>query len=299
MRENPRKKPLILSFDLEDFRLLRRRDLGLPPRDALEETKRGLDSFLEILSKLDPQAKLTFFTTGEFAEQGGGILRELSANGHEIACHGHRHERLDTLDEKAFALILETAKAALEDTIGKRVIGFRAPSFSLSRSNTWAFTCLRRAGFEYDSSLVETSVRASGSEMINTEAGPIEEFPLYRLSPPLFPSIRAIGGTYFRFLPTAGVFTLLERTAENGYLPHVWLHASDFYARYFPASFSEVSGLSAKRALTWPFEQFSFRFGVPSVAGKLERVLKVHKLSGPIGGLLAAGRVASTSSANS
>jgi polysaccharide deacetylase family protein (PEP-CTERM system associated) len=54
--------------------------------------------------------------------------------------------------------IVTSAKKYLEDVSGKPVWGFRAPDFSITKDNLWAFDLLREAGYEYDSSVYPTSL---------------------------------------------------------------------------------------------------------------------------------------------
>ena len=45
------------------------------------------------------------------------------------------------------------AKRLIEDIAGTRIIGYRAPSFSITRNSLWALNILAEEGFEYDSSI--------------------------------------------------------------------------------------------------------------------------------------------------
>jgi hypothetical protein len=52
-----------------------------------------------------------------------------------------------------FLLDIRRAKVLLEDLIGSEVRGYRAPSFSVTESNPWAFDCMAAAGYRYSSSV--------------------------------------------------------------------------------------------------------------------------------------------------
>src|SRR4030095_3397086 len=54
---------------------------------------------------------------------------------------------------KEFACDISRAKAILEDIVGVRVRGYRAPDFSIVRPTLYALELLAEAGFEYDSSI--------------------------------------------------------------------------------------------------------------------------------------------------
>ncbi len=50
------------------------------------ETRRQV---LELFARYDVRA--TFFTLGWVAERHPGLVRAISAAGHEVACHGYEH----------------------------------------------------------------------------------------------------------------------------------------------------------------------------------------------------------------
>lgn len=95
----------------------------------------------------------TFFTLGWVAQRHGALLREIVRRGHEIASHGWDHRRVFTMDRAAFAADIAAARKAIEDAAGTRVIGYRAPSFSIDRRTPWAFAELAEQGYLYSSSV--------------------------------------------------------------------------------------------------------------------------------------------------
>lgn len=97
--------------------------------------------------------KATFFTLGWIAERYPALIREISAQGHEVASHGYGHERANELSPEQFLGDILSAKSILEDLSGQEVKGYRAPSFSIGAQNPWAFDCLAKAGYRYSSSV--------------------------------------------------------------------------------------------------------------------------------------------------
>ena len=97
--------------------------------------------------------KGTFFTLGWIAERYPVMMRRIAAAGHEIASHGWDHARVFTLGRAAFAADIERARKVLEDTTGQRVIGYRAPSFSIDARTPWAHEVLAEQGYAYSSSV--------------------------------------------------------------------------------------------------------------------------------------------------
>ena len=97
--------------------------------------------------------KATFFTLGWVAERHPTMMRRIAEAGHEIASHGYDHARVFTFDRAQFAEDIRKARAILEDTSGSKVIGYRAPSFSIDARNPWALEELAAQGYTYSSSV--------------------------------------------------------------------------------------------------------------------------------------------------
>ena len=91
-------------------------------------------------------AKATFFTLGWVAQRYPQLVRRIVDAGHELASHGHAHMRASEQSRADFDADIRRAKGILEDISGLPVRGYRAPSFSISAQNWWAFDCLREAG---------------------------------------------------------------------------------------------------------------------------------------------------------
>ncbi|MEW6758214.1 MAG: polysaccharide deacetylase family protein, partial [Acidobacteriota bacterium] len=117
---------------------------GLPPRLPY-----ALRAALDLLASLEVRA--TFFVLGWAASRHRAAVRRISEEGHEVACHGNLHRRVDGLAPSAFRRDLREGRQAVEDVCGRRVRGFRAPMWSMGR-NTWPYEVLAEEGFTYSSS---------------------------------------------------------------------------------------------------------------------------------------------------
>src|SRR5687768_5625757 len=102
----------------------------------------------------------------------------------------------------------------LEDLGGKRVLGHRAPFFSITKSSLWALDILGEAGIRYDSSVYPVLNYRYGIEdaprwpyAVGNGAKGLTEFPIttWRV---LGKNLPVAGGAYFRIYPY-----LLTRTA--------------------------------------------------------------------------------------
>jgi polysaccharide deacetylase family protein (PEP-CTERM system associated) len=171
-----------------------------PTRECRVE--RNIHVILDMLAKHDTKA--TFFTLGWIAQRYPDLIRQIVAQGHELASHGYGHERASDMTEDAFFADIQLAKVILEDLSDAEVQGYRAPSFSIGTGNLWAFDCLARAGYRYSSSIYPIAHDHYGmpdSPRFAYEVRPgLLEIPVTTLRAfgRNFPSS---GGGYFRLLP--------------------------------------------------------------------------------------------------
>jgi polysaccharide deacetylase family protein (PEP-CTERM system associated) len=166
--------------------------------------ERNVDLILSMLDKHNTKA--TFFTLGWIAERYPLLISKIANQGHEVASHGYGHERASDLSKDAFLQDISVAKRILEDVIGSEVSGYRAPSFSIGKSNLWAFDCIRDAGYRYSSSVypiqhdhygMPDSPRFSYLVRPNLLEIPVTTLRLFGRNLP------SSGGGYFRLFPYA------------------------------------------------------------------------------------------------
>ncbi len=174
--------------------------------------ERNVHRILDMLDQHSTQA--TFFTLGWIAQRYPQLISQIVDRGHELASHGYGHERASDLTEAAFLEDVRSAKAILEDLSGQEVRGYRAPSFSIGKSNLWAFDCLAHTGHRYSSSIYPIAHDHYGmpdSPRFVYEVRPgLLEVPITTLRAfgRNFPSS---GGGYFRLLPYALSRWMLQR----------------------------------------------------------------------------------------
>lgn len=143
-----------LSIDVEDYFHVSAFEAVSPPSgwcDREMRVERNTDRILSLLSA--KSVKATFFVLGWVAERCPELVRAIASEGHEIASHGYGHQRVCNQSRTEFREDIRRSKTLLEDLSGQRVIGYRAPSYSISRETFWAFDELCEAGYRYDSSI--------------------------------------------------------------------------------------------------------------------------------------------------
>ena len=151
------------------------------------------------------RVQATFFILGYVADQHPALIEQICADGHELGVHGYYHRFVYRLTPDEFTRELEQGTAAVERITGVRPLGHRAPYFSVNASTPWAFDCLQKVGFRYDSSVFPTRNLLYGFPGAPrfpyqmAEQGLIElPVSTLRLGGKILP---VIGGFYTRLLP--------------------------------------------------------------------------------------------------
>lgn len=198
-----------LTFDIEDYfqveafkRYIRFEEWPTYESRVVQNT----ENILDILD--EQQVRATFFILGWVAERFPEMVRRITNDGHEIATHGYAHDMVYTQSPEVFEHDLAQSVTILEQISGTRVIGYRAPTYSIIEDSFWAFDILIRHNFHYDSSvfpIVHDRYGVPDSErfphVITREGvGEIYEFPLSTLRVWKW-NFPVAGGGYMRLLP--------------------------------------------------------------------------------------------------
>ncbi|MCH2186219.1 DUF3473 domain-containing protein [Myxococcota bacterium] len=198
-----------LSVDLEDYFQVSNFDACIARNEWDQQPRRVVDNTRRLLDLFDQHGTCaTFFVLGWVAEREAALIREIASRGHEIACHGYGHELVYEIGRKRFEADIARAKAEIQDACGQRVLGYRAPSYSITDKSLWALDVLAEQGFEYDSSIFPIRHHRYGipdfprlpQNLRLPEGGQIIEFPMTTL-PFAKTNLPWAGGAYLRFLP--------------------------------------------------------------------------------------------------
>jgi len=175
-------------------------------------------------------ARATFFVLGCLAERKPALVPRMIELGHEVASHGWAHHRVSGQTPAAFREDVRRSKALLEDQAGRPVIGYRAPSFSITPGVEWAFDVLLEEGYVYDSSIFPIRRPGYGypgaprdPHVLRLAAGQLIELPLNTLTvgPARLP---AAGGAYLRHLPYGMIRAAFRQQARRGVPGMFFLH---------------------------------------------------------------------------
>lgn len=220
----------LLTVDVEDWFHVNYTSFRAPAGPpSLRRVEENTDRILELCARAGHRG--TFFVLGCVAEDHPGLVRRIAAAGHEVACHGLAHELLYEQGEERFRRDVAAARARLQDLSGQHVLGFRAPSWSLTRRSLWALDALLELGFRYDASLFAVENYMYGLR----EAPPAPSFvrtpggaeifeipaPVLRVGPLRIPHG---GGFYLRMLPLWFERLAMQRHAHRGEPSILYVH---------------------------------------------------------------------------
>lgn len=143
-----------LTIDVEDYFQVSAFEDIISPADWDGLEHRVVSNTENVLTLLAEQnTKATFFIVGWVAERYPHLVRTIHSHGHSIGCHSFWHRKVYDLSPDKFREDTARAKSVLEDIIGEPVLGYRAPSYSITGNSLWALDILKDLGFTYDSSI--------------------------------------------------------------------------------------------------------------------------------------------------
>ncbi len=225
-------KPLAaMSIDVEDWFQVENLKSAIA-RDTWNSrdlrVEKNTDRMLELMAAR--KIKGTCFILGWVAEKCPALVRRITEQGHEIASHGYGHDLIYSLTHEQFAQDIDRSKKLIEDLSGKRVTGYRAPSFSIT---DWAIDILKDKGFEYDSSAFPTVAHDRYGKLAGMDAG----HPITEIRPGFYEVCVSVlklgkkgvpwaGGGYFRLFPYPlfrwGVQRILASGTPYVFYIHPW-----------------------------------------------------------------------------
>jgi polysaccharide deacetylase family protein (PEP-CTERM system associated) len=194
-------------------------------------------TILDLFEKHKVQA--TFFTLGYIAERHPELVEQVKARGHEISSHGYYHTDVRRMNKESFNLDLAKSLQILEKIYGEKVLGFRAPFFSINKQNYWAFDVLKNH-LRYDSSIFPVKLhyglsdaprhiyRVSDKDPLKEDVdGNFIEIPLTTLRLPGIGNLPIGGGFHMRFLPYRLLKLGIEKFNKAGFSAVFYIHPKD------------------------------------------------------------------------
>jgi len=216
-----------------------------------QNTHRLLDLFDSAFRQKTHAVRATFFILGWIARRLPNLIREIHARGHEVASHGMDHGLCNKVSPEALAKDLIDSRKLLEDIIGHKIDGYRAPSFSIDND---ILKIIADCGYTYDSSynsfamhsryghidipqngkkgiaiqISKTDHAISTKPTINSQQSTIlHELPISNLKFKIQNFILPWGGgAYFRLMPFSvfrrGIKAILKKNDAYLFYMHPW-----------------------------------------------------------------------------
>lgn len=260
----------ILTFDIEEWWSYDQYSIG-KKEDYLPRLNKYLYNILDELDQKGFQA--TFFCLGEVAEKHPKVIKDIAERGHDIGCHSFSHRFFGDATYKEFFDDTVMALDIIENIIGRKVLSYRAPAFSITEKNKWALEVLIENGIEYDCSIFPAKRSFGGfpsfdqkdPTLINIQGKTIKEFPM-SVTSFLGKELAYSGGGYFRLFP----YYLLKSIMSNNDYVMTYFHLSDFDKEQ-PRKYESFNGESA---LSRYFKKY---YGLNSSFSKFEKLLSDFK----------------------
>jgi polysaccharide deacetylase family protein (PEP-CTERM system associated) len=216
-----------LTIDFEDWY----QGLEIPHTewDRYEDrVERAGRRVLEVLDAAKTRA--TFFILGYVAERHPEIVREIAEAGHEVGTHGYSHSFIYRQKPGVFRDEMARSIGKLEDLTGQRVLGHRAPFFSITKESLWALEVLGELGIRYDSSIFPVLNYRYGIQdaprwpyQLDGKSGGLIEFPISTCQ--VFGrNVPMAGGAYFRIYPYALTRRAFKSLNKAGHPAVFYLH---------------------------------------------------------------------------
>ena len=179
--------------------------------------------------------KATFFVLGYVAEKRLSLIKEIHDMGHEIATHGYYHRLVYRQTPHEFREDLRKSLRVIEDITCEKVLGYRAPYWTITKESYWALDILQEEGIRYDSSIYPVKTYLYGIPdspvypyTVKQKMGEkLVEFPPSTVTILGF-RIPVAGGFYLRALPSWLIVWGIQRINEHGQPAIVYIHPPEF-----------------------------------------------------------------------
>ena len=216
----------ILTYDIEEWYV--EKVFHGNHKEKYAEYDECLD---KILAKLDEtHTKGTFFCVGGMAREFPDVLKRIASNGHEIGCHSDRHTWLNKMSREEVEEDTHKAIDSLRQCTGQDVVSYRAPAFSVGKSNPWAFEILYKNGIRCDSSVFPAERDFGGfpdygmavPSIVSYNGCKMKEFPIC-MTNIIGKNVVYSGGGYFRIFP----YFFLKNTMKRADYAISYFHIND------------------------------------------------------------------------
>lgn len=275
---------ITLTIDWEDFGQLfgkyHHGQISEPVKGVIE---RQTDIVLNVLAETNNKA--TFFILGMLAKYRPNLLKKIASSGHEISIHGEDHQIMSSLSPEKVRRDIEDAYKRITDIIGNKVHGYRAPFFSINRSNLFILEILSELGIIYDSSIFPVKLSRYGIDNFDAEdklyklpnGKEIVELPLtvFKCFGKKWP---VAGGGYIRLTPNFLINKIFDSLYSQGINSMIYMHPYEFDSKSLDVSVNYPYGAPASK-LKVELQNFRWNLFRGSVKPKIKQLLTQYKFN--------------------
>lgn len=257
-----------LTFDIEEWYHVNYDSVSTEQyKNSSTNVESNIDRIIDLCGAYN--VKSTCFVLGELADYKPQIVQKLHQAGHEIASHSYAHRLIYAMTPLEFKEDLKKSCDTLEQITGEKVLGFRAPSWSVKKENLeWFYEILAEQGIIYSSSVYPAYTYLYGVPSFPQES----HFPVIQgkqmdtLEIPQSvigfggKKVGFAGGFYLRFFPTWFIEMMIKSKNKNAQPVFIYLHPREIDINQPEL---ELKGL----------EKFIHYHGIDSCEQKLEKLL--------------------------
>jgi len=281
-----KKIPFYLSIDFEDYYHDKRREIGHEKSEfKIKSLWKSYNRINSICDSLFDSKKFTFFCTGVVAKAAPDLLKKISNDGHELACHYNYHDSISKTTRENFVKNLDIAIDNIYRASGETPRGFRAPNFDVKPENVWAYEEISKR-FKYDSSYITSlhSEKVFNKSLFNFKKNNLFEYFIF--ANPFFSNkikLRS-GGTFLKLFPTSLTINTMRKSHDNGYSSLLYLHPYEFLSDYefwiplkdFSKYYFPKNLIKYARQIQW------HKIGNKSIEKKLKKIASIFEHQGPM-----------------
>lgn len=263
----------MLTFDIEEWFHANFEGVNLEPVSGRSSNFRShMDTLLRICSETD--CKATFFVLGCIGENYPDVVKAIAREGHDVASHGYGHQLAYKQTFEEFRDDVKKSVDILENLTGTKVLGYRAPSWSIVESNLHYLEALEELGMKYDASIFPVKTFLYGIPTAPTKIHKPRvkgrELGLYEVPMSVMKlagkNMGYSGGFYFRFFPKFLIKNVIRSANRSGNSSIVYLHPREIDAD--------------EQKLSLPFkENFIHYYNVRGTEAKLEDILRSFRFT--------------------
>lgn len=258
----------ILTFDIEDWYHANYDGVDLAAHQGKRSNFRAnMELLLQLCS--DTGCKATFFVLGCIGEGYPDVVKSIARAGHEVASHGYGHQLAYKQSFEEFHDDVKKSTEILQTLTGKKVLGYRAPSWSIVKCNLHYLEALESLGMEYDASIFPVKTFLYGipdaPTGIHRPCVNGRELALYEVPMSVLKfcgrNIGFSGGFYFRLFPRWLVERGIRSVNAEGRSAIVYLHPR------------ELDPAESRLCLP-PLASFIQYYNVAGNRAKLEKIMR-------------------------